>query len=245
MTRAVAVSADVAAAAMMLGYDGEDLATAGTATGGTTIAPGTVWSMQAVVPAEAVAASSGFAERVEMTASVDFPGGDGGIFEVRGADIKRSSVSVTSPPSIAAGASAAATVIVENTSGAQMQGVTLRIESGSNLLLDADSVVEIPIGTLAIGESRSFTQSVTAVAAGDSFVAAVVLPADGRAATAMQDVVVVDDLAADIDGDGFVNGNDLAILLAAWGTNDPAADIDGDGVVAGGDLGMLLAAWTG
>ncbi len=242
---AVAVSVDIAAAATMLGYDGEYLATAGTATGGTTIAPGTVWSMQAVVPAEAVAASSGFAERVEMTASVDFPGGGVGIFEVRGADIKRSSVSVTFPPSIAAGASAAAAVIVENTSGAPIDGVTLRIESGSNLLLDADSVVEIPLGTMAIGEKRSFTQGVTALSAGESFLAAVVLPADGRTSTSMMEVVVLDAMAGDVDGDGFVNGNDLAILLAAWGTNDPVADIDGDGVVAGGDLGMLLAAWTG
>lgn len=242
---ALPVVADVAAAAVMLGYDGEYLATAGTATGGATIAPGTVWSMQAVVPASAIAASSGFAERVEMTALVDFPSGGGSAYEVRGADISRGRVTVSIPPTVAVGASMSATVLVENTSGAPMQAATLRIESGSKLLLDADSVVEIPIGTLAIGESRSFTQSVTGVAAGDSFVAAVVLPTDGRSATAMQDVVVVDGLAADIDGDGFVNGNDLAILLAAWGTNDPAADIDGDGVIGGGDLGTLLAAWTG
>lgn len=49
---------------------------------------------------------------------------------------------------------------------------------------------------------------------------------------------------ADINGDGFVNGADLGLLLAAWGTPGPG-DINGNGSVDGGDLGLLLAAWTG
>ena len=102
-----------------------------------------------------------------------------------------------------------------------------------------------PDPVLGAEEQAAFTQGVTALSAGESFLAAVVLPADGRTSTSMMEVVVLDAMAGDVDGDGFVNGNDLAILLAAWGTNDPVADIDGDGVVAGGDLGMLLAAWTG
>lgn len=48
----------------------------------------------------------------------------------------------------------------------------------------------------------------------------------------------------DINGDGIVDGADLAILLSAWGTNDPDADLNGDGVVDGADLTLLLAAWN-
>ena len=49
----------------------------------------------------------------------------------------------------------------------------------------------------------------------------------------------------DINDDGQVNGADLGILLASWGTCPPPcpADINGDGVVNGADLGLLLAAW--
>ena len=46
---------------------------------------------------------------------------------------------------------------------------------------------------------------------------------------------------ADLNGDGAVDGGDLAILLAAWGT--PGADLNGDGVTDGADLAILLAAW--
>jgi hypothetical protein len=34
----------------------------------------------------------------------------------------------------------------------------------------------------------------------------------------------------------------LGLLLAAWGTSS-AADLDGNGSVDGGDLGLLLSAW--
>ncbi len=50
--------------------------------------------------------------------------------------------------------------------------------------------------------------------------------------------------AADLDGDGFVGGSDLGLLLAAWGCAGPCpADVDRDGSVGGTDLGLLLAAW--
>jgi hypothetical protein len=48
---------------------------------------------------------------------------------------------------------------------------------------------------------------------------------------------------ADLNGDGRINGLDLAMLLAAWGTR--AADIDGNGTSDGADLAMVLASWTG
>jgi hypothetical protein len=47
----------------------------------------------------------------------------------------------------------------------------------------------------------------------------------------------------DLNGDGVVNGEDLAKLLAAWGAGGPA-DFDASGVVDGSDLAALLAAWS-
>lgn len=44
----------------------------------------------------------------------------------------------------------------------------------------------------------------------------------------------------DLNGDGAVNGADLGVLLAAWGSADPLADLDGDGMVDAADLGHLL-----
>jgi len=47
---------------------------------------------------------------------------------------------------------------------------------------------------------------------------------------------------ADLDGDGVVNGSDLALLLNQWGAPG-SADLDGDGIVGGGDLAILLNGW--
>ena len=47
---------------------------------------------------------------------------------------------------------------------------------------------------------------------------------------------------ADLDGSGVVDGADLAIILAAWGTSGPG-DLDGSGIVDGADLAIVLAAW--
>jgi len=54
-----------------------------------------------------------------------------------------------------------------------------------------------------------------------------------------------DTIVGDLNGDGAVNGADLGLLIAVWGTNDAAADLNADGLVNGGDLGLLVAAWTG
>ena len=49
---------------------------------------------------------------------------------------------------------------------------------------------------------------------------------------------------ADLNGDGVVDGTDLTIVLAAWGTADATADINDDGSVDGVDLTIILAGWT-
>ncbi len=52
------------------------------------------------------------------------------------------------------------------------------------------------------------------------------------------------DVPGDTDGDGDVDGGDLAYLLGAWGLNDPAADFDGSGTVDAADLAALLGNWN-
>lgn len=55
-----------------------------------------------------------------------------------------------------------------------------------------------------------------------------------------------DPCSGDIDGDGTVNGNDLATILGSWGAcSGCAADIDGDGQVNGSDLATILGSWGG
>ncbi len=52
--------------------------------------------------------------------------------------------------------------------------------------------------------------------------------------------------SADLNEDGFVNAEDLAILLAFWGQPGPIGDqgdVDHDGDTDAGDLAALLAAW--
>jgi hypothetical protein len=46
-----------------------------------------------------------------------------------------------------------------------------------------------------------------------------------------------------VNGDSVVNGLDLTILLANWGTAG-AGDVDLNGKVDGADLAVLIAAWT-
>lgn len=51
-------------------------------------------------------------------------------------------------------------------------------------------------------------------------------------------------VAGDLNGDGLVNGMDLALLLGAWGScTGCAADLDGSGSVNGMDLAILLGQW--
>ena len=49
----------------------------------------------------------------------------------------------------------------------------------------------------------------------------------------------------DLNGDGFVNGEDVGLMLASWGNcSGCPADFNGDGVVDGEDFGLLLSYWT-
>ena len=48
----------------------------------------------------------------------------------------------------------------------------------------------------------------------------------------------------DLNGDGQVNGGDLALILSSWGGDgDDGADLNGDGTVNGADMALILSAW--
>jgi len=52
-----------------------------------------------------------------------------------------------------------------------------------------------------------------------------------------------DNCPSDLNGDGTIGGADLALLLAAWNSDDPTADIDGNGIVDAADLAQVLGYW--
>lgn len=47
----------------------------------------------------------------------------------------------------------------------------------------------------------------------------------------------------DIDGDGDVDGQDLAIVQAEWGKYHSRADVNGDGIVDARDLAAVIGGW--
>lgn len=65
---------------------------------------------------------------------------------------------------------------------------------------------------------------------------------DGITVDDVQFAVASPTCAADLNGDGQVNGADLGLLLANW-NGSGTGDLDGSGAVTGADLGELLAAW--
>jgi formylglycine-generating enzyme required for sulfatase activity len=53
-----------------------------------------------------------------------------------------------------------------------------------------------------------------------------------------------DGCIADVDGDGIVNGNDLASVLGGWGScGGCGGDVNGNGVINGEDLAVVLTRW--
>ncbi|MFM9169789.1 MAG: PA14 domain-containing protein, partial [Phycisphaerales bacterium] len=49
----------------------------------------------------------------------------------------------------------------------------------------------------------------------------------------------------DLTGDAYVDGNDLGVLLSAWGPGTGPTDFNRDGATDGIDLGELLGHWGG
>jgi hypothetical protein len=130
--------------------------------------------------------------------------------------------------------------------------VTLRLQR-----IEGDSVVPL-FGDAGIG--RFEAGNVVSASAVDnvehlfvrglapgSYVVSVVREATASSALSFLAVAGIVDLRTvpgDLNGDGVVNGDDLGIMLGAWGPGTGPADLNLDGNVDGNDLGILLGAWT-
>lgn len=143
------------------------------------------------------------------------------------------------------GGTAMVTISVTNT-GSISTGVDLLTES-------ADGWIAVPVAgstlALAPGASASAVYQVTPVlrATNGTVRVSARRTADGATRTFTDLAVVLAPSLADLNGDGVVNGTDLAIVLGAWGPCQRVpcpADLTGDGAVDGADLAVLLGQWS-
>ena len=58
-------------------------------------------------------------------------------------------------------------------------------------------------------------------------------------------ILALDPLVGDANGDGFVNGLDISVISAHWLMPGPTGDVNGDGVVNGLDVSVIAAHWSG
>ncbi|MEY4103358.1 MAG: hypothetical protein RL461_560 [Planctomycetota bacterium] len=89
------------------------------------------------------------------------------------------------------------------------------------------------IGALRTALLRSVAQAPLTVVLMAALVAMTARPAMGQC-------------PGDITGNGMVNGADLGLVLAAWGsdgTDEPGSDINADGLVNGADLAFVIGAF--
>ena len=99
----------------------------------------------------------------------------------------------------------------------EIGGVTVRVVSGGGLNECTELEFDGVLDNLMIGGGQLFLDCL------DGMVVATADPAD-------------------LDGNGAIDGQDLATLLASWNAND-GGDINGDGLTDGQDLAMLLGSW--
>ena len=127
----------------------------------------------------------------------------------------------------------------------------------------AGSLVETPLGlsmSLAVDASQSFDEPFTQEFPAQIVELPTVIPSGGLATVIFTGTVngaagegtfagSIDAFGTpttpqgDLNGDGIVNGADLAILLGSWGEGGVPADLNGDGIVNGADLALLLGNW--
>ncbi len=88
-----------------------------------------------------------------------------------------------------------------------------------------------------MGPSPAISRSPTGVAINGALT--VVAHGDGAS---IMGTVPTPTCAADLTGDGQVNGADLGLLIGAWELT-PLGDLNGDGITDGADLGLMLSAF--
>ena len=132
-------------------------------------------------------------------------------------------------------------------SGAPGQTVELSAVSRRGNVLNVGHSMAMTVGGTMVGRSITDAQGRARLAftipANHQGSQMTVRYTDENGATALGTVTVTPGcVAADLNCDGAVNGDDLGRLLAQWGTAG-SADLNGDGTVNGIDLGQLLGAW--
>jgi hypothetical protein len=123
------------------------------------------------------------------------------------------------------------------------EALVARFETFDGFIFDLDPIILSTIGTQLV------ELNVPTDVSGAVVRLQLLLVTGGGAPTAS---VIIDDInitntpgpLGDLNGDGLVDGADLATLLSQWNT-DGSADLNDDGAVNGADLAALLANWTG
>jgi len=129
-------------------------------------------------------------------------------------------------------------------------GPSLGLLLHAQLLIDEHDSAYLAAGTLfemAVCKVRSDGSSAWTALMSGGYANAMAFGHDGRSVFVVGGTTArlrEEGHAADIDGDGVVDGTDLAVLLGHWGEcTDCQADFNGDRMVDGNDLAILLGAW--
>jgi hypothetical protein len=58
-------------------------------------------------------------------------------------------------------------------------------------------------------------------------------------------ILALNPLTGDANGDGLVNGLDISLIASSWLTAGPSGDVNHDGIVNGLDIALVSSHWTG
>lgn len=115
---------------------------------------------------------------------------------------------------------------------------TFRVVDGHAVdLADRTADLTPSIEGFAVNQIGSFGED----ALGEMYIVDQGSGADGQIFRIIPEVPTI--VPADLNCDGVVDPNDLALLLGQWGQLKSFADLNGDGVVNPSDLALLLGAW--
>lgn len=161
-----------------------------------------------------------------------------------------STVALAEPGPFVAGALTVAQASCVNPLPVTLHNARILFSCDEGALIDGAEEAEILVGDVPPGGSAEALATVVMIRQGLRRIAATMV-ADELASTAsLASAVVapaVGPCAADLNGDGGVDGADLGLLLANWGSSCSCGcafgDLDGSGLVDGADLSLVLAAW--
>jgi len=118
-----------------------------------------------------------------------------------------------------------------------------RYDSGGTQNFVANNLVTPPRGTALLGTGEYIYSGGTRVMAYNpmTMTERSIVNNPGSNFRFIEALTLTAPCAGDVNGDGVVDGADLALLLGGWET--PAGDLNGDGTTNGSDLAVLLGAW--